>query len=44
MDVAGLIGLRVMIDAVMKGVGAQPHLVISIIVVPELEVYGELEQ
>jgi hypothetical protein len=28
----------------VKGVGAQPHPVITVIVVPELEVYGELEQ
>lgn len=35
-----------MVDAVVsvKGVGAQTHPVITIIVVPELEVYGELEQ
>jgi hypothetical protein len=47
--VAELIGIRVllsMVDVVVfvKGVGAQPHPVITIIVVPELAVYGELEQ
>lgn len=30
--------------ASVKGVGAQPHPVITVIVVPELEKYGELEQ
>ena len=42
--------IRLLLEAVdavvfaVGGVGAQPHLVITIIVVPELEVYGELEQ
>ena len=35
-----------MVDVVVsvKGVSAQPHPVITVMVVPELEVYGELEQ
>jgi len=47
--VVEFIGIRVplrVVDAVVsvKGVSAQPHPVITVIVVPELEVYGELEQ
>lgn len=47
--VTRLIRVRVllsMVDVVVsvKGVGAQPHPVITVIVVPELEVYGGLEQ